>query len=124
MFKSVIKEFGILLLIFIVIALGLIILFYDYNTNKTIPSGVEAYIISSDLANELEIDSNNTSIEKYITTYRVDSADLKTYQKENSYNAGKKNPFMEYSESASSNNTSVDNTNENSTETFFNIVGK
>ena len=54
---------------------------------------------------------DNTQI---ITTYHIDAADLKKYEKTKEYNKGKKNPFAE--EIITSSNNSIVNGSNNSIE--------
>ena len=54
MIKSVIKEIGIILLLFVVIVLITAFVFYDYNPiNKTIPSKVDAYVLPEEVEQEI-----------------------------------------------------------------------
>ena len=55
MFKSMVKELAIIILLIIAIGLIFVIVFYDYNTvNTTIPKKVEAYELPSETRTELE----------------------------------------------------------------------
>ena len=127
MIKSVIKEIFIILLLSIAILLILGILFYDYiPMNKVIPQK-EAYTTPNDVQKELE--EAITETEKVEVTYEVTDSDLNIYKQSGSYTEGKANPFMleSTSENASNgeytNSNGQTNTNENSTNTFWNDEG-
>ena len=94
MVKSIIKEIVIMLLLVIAILLVLAILFYNYRPSiKKIPSTVEAYVLPDEMQVELEETIQETTTQNVIKTYRVDSNDLKGYEKTNDYGKGKVNPF-------------------------------
>ena len=127
MIKSVIKEIFIILLLSIAILLILGILFYDYiPMNKVIPQK-EAYTTPNDVQKELE--ETITETEKVEVTYEVTDSDLNIYKQSGSYAEGKANPFvLESSSDNTSNGEYTDsneqtNTNENSTNTFWNDEG-
>ena len=127
MIKSVIKEIFIILLLSIAILLILGILFYDYiPMNKVIPQK-EAYTTPNDVQKELE--EAITETEKVEVTYEVTDSDLNIYKQSGSYAEGKANPFvLESSSDNTSNGEYTDsneqtNTNENSTNTFWNDEG-
>ena len=134
MFKSVIKEFIILILLLIAIVLIFAILLYDYNPlNKTIPKKVEAYVLPEDV--QIELDNTLNGEEKIVKTYQIDGIELDKYEKENEYNPGKIEPYSLYNstikEIKPAENSAVKNTTEgtqtenNTSEgVFFNIVGK
>lgn len=93
MLKSIIKEFGIMLLILIAISLVLIVLLYDYNpTQKTIPKVSEEYKLQEDIQEELA-STLNTTTQNIVKTYTVDSQDLNAYENKNEYVKYKQNPF-------------------------------
>lgn len=109
MFKSIIKEIIILLLLIFAILLILAVLFYDkIPTSKIVPSKV-AYTTPENVEQELQeqILENNTEV---IVTYQIEDVDLRLYQEQGSYNKGKANPFEDYVEP-------VTNTVTNSTST-------
>lgn len=109
MFKTIIKEIIITLLLCIAILLVLSILFYDYNPiNKVVPNKI-AYSVPENIKNELEkVDVENTfTIENKI--YTIEGADLNIYKKSNSYNPSKVNPFVS-TPSENTNVTTSDNT--------------
>ena len=113
MFKTIIKEIIITLLLCIAILLVLSILFYDYNPiNKVVPNKI-AYSVPENIKNELEkVDVENTfAIENKI--YTIEGADLNIYKKSNSYNPSKVNPFA--STPSIDSNVTVDNNKVNTT---------
>lgn len=144
MVKSIIKETLIMLLLCIAIVLLLFVLFYDYiPTNKVIPTK-EAYYTQDKVKEELN--EQITEIQKTEISYEITDADLTVYEQTSSYKPGKKDPFSleETAPAEGNNNTStgtnnnnqnnsngqtsndtntVDNTNKNTTETFFNDEG-
>lgn len=109
MIKSVIKEFIILLLLLITVAILLAIVFYDYNPlNKTIPKKIDTYTLPEEVETELS-NSLNLQEDRIVKTYQIDGTDLNKYKKENEYNPGKIKPY------------SLDNT---SNGVFFDNPGK
>lgn len=106
MFKVVIKQIFMVILLLIAIAIILGIIFYEYiPTNKVLPAKVQKYELPNDVQNEL-----NESVlagENVIKTYQIDAQDLKIYESSKSYSKGKINPF----EKDSSNTTNTTNTN-------------
>jgi len=132
MFKSIIKEISILLLLVLAIALILGVLFYEkVPASKIIPTPV-AYTTPDDVKQELkeEILENNTEV---IVTYQIEDTDLRLYQAQGSYNKGKANPFADYVEPVTNTQTNSENgqvstststnTNTSGTETNTNDVG-
>ena len=124
MIKSVIKEIGIILLLFVVIVLITAFVFYDYNPiNKTIPSKVDAYVLPEEVEQEIETISKEE--DKIVKTYQIDGKDLNTYKNNNEYNPGKIEPYSLQSSKAENeelgNNSTINNTSGGN---FFNIVGK
>ncbi|MGN1351411.1 MAG: hypothetical protein ACI4VE_01270 [Clostridia bacterium] len=124
MIKSVIKEIGIILLLFVVIVLITAFVFYDYNPiNKTIPSKVDAYVLPEEV--EQEIETILKEEDKIVKTYQIDGKDLNTYKNNNEYNPGKIEPYSLQSSKAENeelgNNSTINNTSGGN---FFNIVGK
>lgn len=130
MFKSVIKETFIMLLLCIAIILMLGILLYDYiPTNKVIPSK-EAYETPENV--KIEINEQLVEMEKTEISYEITDSDLNIYKQTSSYKPGKKDPFSLAAETVE--NTNIDgntekendtltNTDKNSTGTFFNDQG-
>ena len=124
MIKSVIKEIGIILLLFVVIVLITAFVFYDYNPiNKTIPSKVDAYVLPEEV--EQEIETILKEEDKIVKTYQIDGKDLNKYKNNNEYNPGKIEPYSLQSSKAENeelgNNSTINNTSGGN---FFNIVGK
>ncbi len=130
MAKSIIKEFFIMLLLCIAIVLILGVVFYEYiPTNKAIPNPMSPYTTPEDV--KAEIDEEITESEQQNITYTITGKDLNLYKQQNSYIAGKENPFaasptVENSENAVTNNVgstgnnggsgSSSNTNNNNTD--------
>lgn len=124
---DLIKDFIISVLILACIILVICVIFYDkLALSKVIPES-EDYMLSDEMQEDLapETLENNTQI---VTTYYIDAADLKKYEKTKEYNKGKKNPFAIESETGGSNNvvngnnTTQDPSNNNSTN-FYNDDG-
>lgn len=138
MFKSVMKEIFIILLLSIAILLILGILFYDYiPINRVIPEK-EAYTTPNNV--QEEIAEEITESEKVEVTYEVTDSDLNIYKQTGSYTEGRANPFsLEPNTNTGTSNGETGNTNngtentnenneqttidENSTGTFFNDEG-
>ena len=123
--KNLIKDIIISFLIIIAIILLIIVICYDkVSIGKVIPK-IEEYKLSDDIKNEIDQESADNQTE-IVTTYQIDSSDLKQYEKTKEYNKGKKNPFA--AEETSSNNTNTEeegtsdtneSTSSNSTNTNF-----
>lgn len=123
MFKRIIKESIIILLLLFAIALILGIILYDYiPLNKVVPE-IEGYETSASIKNEIQetIDTENSEI---VVTYEMDSSDLQSFEKTKEYDKGKANPFATYvvpptnnnaGNNIPNNNTQTNNTNTNST---------
>lgn len=130
MFKSIIKEIFIIILLIIAIGIVLGIMFYDYIPNsKKVPSTVIPYVLSEEMTNELEETIEASKSQNIISTYRVDASDLKRYEKTNDYDKGRVNPFGAIdSEQNNNNNTNNSNTsgewNNNQTTNSNNSDGK
>lgn len=100
MVKSIIKEIMIILLLIAAILLVLSILFYEYRPSaKKIPAQVKAYVLPEEMQEELNVTVEGVATQNIIKTYKVDSSDLKKYEKTNDYDKGKVNPFEEISTS-------------------------
>lgn len=105
---SIIKDIIISILIVVTILLIISIIFYDkISLSKVIPEA-EEYTLSDEMQKDLD-EGKEEETKQIVTTYYIDAADLKNYEKNKEYNKGKKNPFAELS---TSNGTS---TNENNT---------
>lgn len=119
MFKRIIKESIIILLLLFAIALILGIILYDYiPINKVVPE-IEGYQTSASIKNEIQetIDTENSEI---VVTYEMDSSDLQSFEKTKEYDKGKANPFATYvvpptntntGNNVQNNNTQTNNTN-------------
>lgn len=127
MFKSVIKEILIMLLLCVAIVLILGVIFYNYiPTNKAIPNKLAAYTTPENVKTEIEEEVE--AAEKEEITYQIDGTDLKLYKATHVYTTGKTNPFsastsvdnVENTEKNTETNTNVD---KNSTGTFYNNTG-
>lgn len=119
MIKTILKETIIILLICIAILLILGVLFYDYNPlNKIIPNKV-AYSTPEEIKKEIQEDEVKDILEsEYNVVYSIDSTDMNTYKKQNSYVAGKLNPFStidEETQTPSQNGQANANTSSNAT---------
>ena len=92
MFKSVIKEIIIMLLLCIAIVLILGVIFYNYiPTNKAIPNKLTAYVTPENVKTEIE--EKISESEKEEVTYQIDATDLRLYKQTHGYTTGKVNPF-------------------------------
>ena len=79
MFKSVIKEILIMLLLCVAIVLILGVIFYNYiPTNKAIPNKLAAYTTPENVKTEIEEEVE--AAEKEEITYQIDGTDLKLYK--------------------------------------------
>lgn len=122
MVKTAFKEIILVLILIAAIALILTVLFYDsIPMNKVIPSKV-TYTLPENLQSEL--DKTLEDEKEVIVTYTIDEKDLNFYEKTNSYNPGKVDPFSTYDTSTKTNNIdSNTNTNTNTTNTNTNSTG-
>lgn len=103
MFKSIIKEVFIMILLCIAIILILGVIFYNYiPINKTIPEKLATYTTPENIKEKIE--EQISEAEKEEITYEIEATDLKLYKQTNSYTTGKRNPFVAVS-------TEVENTN-------------
>ena len=104
MFKSIIKEIFIMLLLCIAIVLILGVIFYNYiPTNKTIPNKLATYTTPENIKEKIEEQISES--EKEEITYQIDATDLKMYRQTDSYTTGKRNPFSESLDVGNVNNT-------------------
>lgn len=120
--KNLIKDIIISFLIIIAIILLIIVICYDkVSIGKVIPK-IEKYKLSDDIKNEIDQESADNQTE-IVTTYQIDSSDLKQYEKTKEYNKGKRDPFAPDSSSAENNaneeNKSSENDTNNSSSGFY-----
>ena len=118
---DLIKDFIISSLIIVCIVLIFSIFFYDkVSLSKVIPES-EDY----DLSDEMQEDIDKTLSEdgtEIITTYYIDAADLKQYEKTKEYNKGKKNPFAAESSDVTTgvnNSSNSDDTSDSNSTNFY-----
>ena len=115
---DLIKDLIISILIVICITLVVSIIFYDsIALSKVIPQS-EQYELSDEMQNDLK----ETQVDKsknIVTTYHIDAADLKKYEKTNEYNKGKQNPFAQESVDVSNNTIINGDSNSSSISTNF-----
>ncbi len=104
MLKIILKETIITLLLCIAILLILGVLFYDYNPlNKIVPNKI-SYTVPEEIKNDIQDNEVKDFLEGgFNLVYSIDSSDLNIYKKENSYVAGKENPFSEEDQEATGN---------------------
>lgn len=106
MAKNVIKEMIIILLLCLAIILVLGLLLYEYvPTGKIIPEEV-SYTTPSEIKEEIN-KGENVEDEQVILTYSVDSTDLRNYERINTYEPGKTNPFSSYDTSSTQGNNTT-----------------
>lgn len=124
MFKSIIKEVFIILLLILAILLILCVMFYDYRPNtKKIPSVVAEYALPEEMAIELNETINASETQNIVKTYQIDSDDLRRYANSNDYDQGKINPFAKMSSgSGDSTNNSQGNGQTGNQGSFLNTV--
>lgn len=133
MFKTIVKELFILILLSIAIVFALGIFMYDYvPIGKVIPEEVR-YVQPNEVASEIN-NRQNVTFDLYNNniTYEVNGIDLNVYQKTNEYVNGKANPFEAYSSNTSNKTTNTNkntnkntNTNTNTSDgTYFNSMNK
>lgn len=124
---GIVKDAIISLLIVITILLVLSILFYDkISLSKVIPEA-EEYVLSEEMQKDLD-EGKEEETKQIVTTYYIDSSDLKKYEKNKEYNKGRKNPFAEISTSSGTstngnNTTSSNNSDNNNSENFYDDDG-
>ena len=108
--KNLIKDIIISFLIIIAIILLIIVICYDKVSIGKVIHKIEEYKLSDDIKNEIEQETSDNETE-IVTTYQLDSSDLKQYEKTREYNKGKSNPFAaESTDSGNNSNTSGENT--------------
>lgn len=123
MLKIILKETIITLLLCIAILLILGVLFYDYNPlNKIIPNKI-SYTVPEEIKNDIQDNEVQDFLEGgFNLVYSIDSSDLNIYKKENSYVAGKENPFSEEVEEPSGNSVANGNNDKNNNGTSSNTA--
>jgi len=105
MIKKIIKELAIFLLLAVAIILIFTVLFYDSNPiNKVIPDTV-SYTRPEPLKEELE--KTVDEVKPTIVTYKIEQEHLTQYEKNDSYNPGKIDPFGSYDGEESTPSTNV-----------------
>ena len=116
MFKTLAKQFIIMLLICVAIGLVLAIIFYQYiPSNKIVPSKVEEYQTSESIKAEIQDKTENFDLGSSERNYEITDSDLNLYKRTGSYDPGKIDPFAEVSENTTSAETSTpDGTNASS----------
>lgn len=106
MFKSVMKEICIMIILAIAILAVMGVLFYEYiPASKTLPT-LEAYKTPENVMKE--IDEGVLDESTIVQTYRMDETEIKISKKQGDYKAGKQDPFSDYmtQNTASATNTS------------------
>lgn len=102
MFKSIIKETCIMLLLCVAVVLVFGIAFYDYiPLTKVIPDKV-TYVVPEDIKAELETNVQVDEMQEQIINYSVSAQDLKQYEDSGVYEKGNPNPFKAFSYSGNS----------------------
>lgn len=114
MFKSIVKEIIIMILLCLAIILVFGILFYDeIPLSKVIPDKV-SYTIPEEIKTELESDIAIDELQEQSINYTVSAQDLKQYEKSGVYDKGNPNPFQAYTSSGNSLIINGTNANEQS----------
>ena len=95
MIKTIIKETFIIALLCAAILLVLSVLFYDYNpVVKVAPSTIQ-YSTPDDVKTKIDGADINTSMpDNPKRVYTIDGSDLTIYQKSQTYDPSKENPFV------------------------------
>lgn len=108
MFKTLAKQFIIMLLICVAIGLILAIIFYQYiPSNKIVPSKVEEYQTSESIKAEIQDKTENFDLGSSEQNYEITDSDLNLDKRTGSYDPGKMDPFAEVSEDTTSVDTST-----------------
>lgn len=109
MFKTLAKQFIIMLLICVAIGLILAIIFYQYiPSNKIVPSKVEEYQTSESIKAEIQDKTENFDLGSSEQNYEITDSDLNLDIKSGDYKKGiKMDPFAEVSEDTTSVDTST-----------------
>ena len=106
MIKNILKEVIIVLILCIAILLILSVMFYDYNPiTKVVPNKV-AYNTPDDIAEIIQEETLNTMVETEKRVYTIDGSDLNIYQRSQTYDPSKENPFVSSPVSSDSTSTS------------------
>jgi len=116
MAKNIIKEIIIILLLILAVILVLGVLLYEYvPANKIVPETL-SYTTPEKVQEELQKQEeiNDTEV---VITYKIDSTDLRNYQKIQEYVPGKKNNFAEVAEETEE--VEEDNTTNTSSDTGY-----
>ena len=93
MSKKVFKEVVIAMLLCIAIILVTALALYNYApSNKELPDKV-AYTTPDKVEEEL---ADSTGGEAVVLTYEINGTDMSNYERTNSYNPGKTNPFEDF----------------------------
>lgn len=111
--KSIAKEIIIALLLCLAILLVLSVLLYSYIPNNKVMPELVSYTTPEEAKEILKEAQADTS--KVIMTYEVNGNELSTAQKNNSYNAGKVNPFSTYKTEENKGDASAGATNDGNT---------
>jgi len=119
---DLIKDLIISILIVICIALVISVIFYDkVALTKVIPES-EEYMMTEEMQDNLN-ETAADEAKEIITTYYIDAADLKKYEKTKEYNKGKQNPFAAEIDNTISTNivngNNIDSNGSTSTSTNF-----
>ena len=126
--KLILQEIIITVLIAIACILVLGVVFYsDMGANKNVPSEL-AYETPENIQAELDEIAQIRQAEKLNIVYSVDGLELSRYQKIQSYNPGKKDPFSKYKVATGNeedgNNTSTDNAGTSGNSSMDNSIEK
>ena len=93
--KTVFKEIIIAMLLCLIFILLLALILYNYvPANKTLPEKI-SYNTPEKISKELK-ESNEADEDDVILTYEIDNSDMDNYERINSYNPGKSNPFSSF----------------------------
>lgn len=93
MSRKVFKEIVIAMLLCIAIILVTALALYNYApSNKELPAKV-AYTTPDEVEEEL---ADSTGGEAVVLTYEVNGTDMSNFERTNSYNPGKTNPFEDF----------------------------
>ena len=112
--KDIITSF---LIVFVIILLVLVVIYDKLSIKQIIPES-EEYELSEEMQEDLNRDFEEEG-QKTITTYSLDSTDLKNYEKEPQYGRGKSNPFEEVSEAVNTNTISGENSDNDDSDVGF-----
>lgn len=124
MIKSIIKEIFITILLLIAIFLVLSVVFYNYRpSTKKIPTEVAEYKMPEEMVTELGNTVDDIKEQNIVTTYTIDSKDLKADKIKDKYETGKVNPFSNIqTPSNNEGNTNSNNTGNTNNGTNSNSV--